>query len=231
MPASPKAYARICGTLYAAVIVLGIFAELYVRSNVVVHGNPAATAANLTAHETLWRAGMVANLLGGALYIAVTLMLYVLLKPVDENVSLLAAFFSLAGCAMTGINVLLDSAALATVDQPAALKTILSLHLPGYCVSLAFFGFYCALLGYLTFRSGYFPKFVGVLLLAGGPCYVINSCMVLLAPVTWNAVPFDITVISGVAELVLTLWLLFVGVNLREWNQRVCSVSPSSAAA
>ena len=143
----------------------------------------------------------------------------------------MAAFFSLAGCAMTGINVLMDYTALSLTGQPAALRTVLSLHLPGYCVSLAFFGFYCTLLGYLTYRSGYFAKFVGVLLLAGGPCYVINSCMILLAPAYWATVPFDITNISGVAELALTLWLLFVGVDLPKWNQKVCSVSPSSAPA
>jgi hypothetical protein len=231
MDTSPKAYARLCGWVYLAVIVLGIFAEFFVRSRIVVHGDPVATAQNLAAAETLWRAGMVANLLAGALYIVVTLMLYVLLAPVDKRLSLLAAFFSIAGCAMTGINVLLDYAALSFASQPAALKTVLSLHLPGYCVSLAFFGFYCTLLGYLTFRSSYFPKYVGVLLLAGGPCYVINSCMVLLAPAFWATVPFDITDISGVAELVLTLWLLVVGVDLPKWKQKVCSVSPSSVPA
>jgi uncharacterized protein DUF4386 len=230
MDTSPKGYARLCGWIYLAVIVLGIFAEFFVRGATIVHGNPEATAQKIAAGETLWRAGTVANLLGGALYIVVTLMLYELLKPVDKKLSLLAAFFSIAGCAMTGINVLLDSAALSLLGQPSALKIVLSLHLPGYCVSLAFFGFYCALLGYLTFRSGYFPKYVGVLLLVGGPCYVINSCMVLLAPAYWATVPFDITTISGVAELVLTLWLLFVGVDLPKWNQKVCSALPSSAA-
>ena len=231
MDTSPKAYARLCGWVYLAVIALGIFAEFYVRGRIVVHGDPVATAQKLAAAETLWRAGMVANLLGGALYIVVTLMLYALLKPVNERLSLLAAFFSVAGCAMTGINVLLDYAALSFTSRPAALHTVLSLHLPGYCVSLAFFGFYCTLLGYLTFRSTYFPKYVGILLLAGGPCYVINSCMVLLAPAYWATVAFDITIISGVAELGLTLWLLFVGVDLAKWNQKACNVSPSSAPA
>lgn len=231
MDTSPKAYARLCGWVYLAVIVLGIFAEFYVRGSIVVHGDPVATAQKLSAAETLWRAGMVANLLGGALYIVVTLMLYELLKPVSQRLSLLAAFFSIAGCAMTGINVLLDFAALSLMSRPAELHTMLSLHLPGYCVSLAFFGFYCTILGYLTFRSTYFPKLVGVLLLIGGPCYVVNSCLVLLVPVWWASVPLDITIISGIAELALTLWLLFVGVDLPKWNQKVCSVSPSSAVA
>ncbi|MBV8434582.1 MAG: DUF4386 domain-containing protein [Candidatus Eremiobacteraeota bacterium] len=226
MLASPKAYARTCGAVYACVIVLGIFAEFYVRGSIVVHGDAVATAAKIAAHETLWRAGMVANLLGGAAYVVVTLMLYVLLEPVDKRISLLAAFFSIAGCAMTGTNVLLDFAALSSTAAPAALKTILGLHLPGYCVSLAFFGFYCALLGYLIVRSGYLPKFVGALLLVGGPCYVLNSCMVLLAPAAWAAVPFDVTTISGVAELVLTLWLLAMGVDVPRWNEKACTVSP-----
>jgi len=231
MDISPKAYARLCGWVYLSVIVLGIFAEFFVRSDIVVRGDPVATAQKLAAAETLWRAGIVANLLGGALYVVVTLMLYVLLEPVNKRLSLLAAFFSLTGCAMTGIIVLLDYAALSFTTQPSALETILSLHLPGYCLSLAFFGFYCTLLGYLTFRSSYFSKIVGALLLAGGPCYAINSCMVLLAPALWAAMPLEITTVSGVAEIALTLWLIVVGVDLPKWNQKACSVSPSSAAA
>src|SRR6516164_10066296 len=97
MLTSPKAYARTCGWLYLAVIVAGVFAEMYVRGNVIVHGNPAATLQKIAAADWLWRAGVVANLIAGACYVAVTLMLYVLLKPAGRNVSLLAAFFSLIG--------------------------------------------------------------------------------------------------------------------------------------
>ncbi|MBV8491365.1 MAG: DUF4386 domain-containing protein [Candidatus Eremiobacteraeota bacterium] len=217
MPTSIKAYARTCGLLYLAVTILGVFSAMYVRGVVVIHGNPAATVASIAAHEPLWRAGILANVFAGAFYIAVTLMLYVLLKPVDERLSLLAAFFSLVGCATGAILPLEDYALVAAPGNVDLAKLLMALHGPSYDVCLTFFGCYCALLGYLMLRSTFFPKFVGALLLLGGVCYVLNTALDFLAPSFWLAFPFDITLISGIAELVLTLWLLVAGVNEQRW--------------
>ena len=96
--ASAKLKARICGVLYLATFVTGIGAES-VRSALIVHGDAAATAARILASEPLYRLSFVAELAGIGCYIAVTAMLYDLLKPVGRTTSLVAAFFSLAGCA------------------------------------------------------------------------------------------------------------------------------------
>ena len=55
----PRLYARIAGALYLIVIVGGIFAEIFVRGRLVVHGDAAATAHNIQAHELLYRLGFV----------------------------------------------------------------------------------------------------------------------------------------------------------------------------
>ena len=55
--ASPRVQARIAGFLYLIVIVGGIFAEIFVRGRLVVHGDAAATAHNIVTHEMLYRWG------------------------------------------------------------------------------------------------------------------------------------------------------------------------------
>jgi len=87
---SPQLYARICGVLYAYILVAGTFAALFVRSKLVVSRDAAATAANIMAGESLFRLGFSAELLHLACDVAVAMLLYALLRPVDRHIALLA---------------------------------------------------------------------------------------------------------------------------------------------
>ena len=60
---SPQAYARLAGILYLFIIVAGFFAEVSVRSKLIVSGDPAATATNIMAHESLFRVGGAGEIL------------------------------------------------------------------------------------------------------------------------------------------------------------------------
>ena len=93
---SPQVYARVCGALYLYIGVAGMFAELFVRSKLIVPGDAAATAANITANELLFRIGFSGELLHLAFDVIVAALLYVLLRPVDRTIALIAAFFRLA---------------------------------------------------------------------------------------------------------------------------------------
>jgi hypothetical protein len=229
--ASPLRLARVGGWLYLIVIVVGIFAEFFVRAKLIVSDDAVATAHSIMASESLWRLGFAFDLIGGALYVAITLILYVLLKPVDRNLSLLAAFFSLVGCAVGAVVALghyaplliLGGADYLNAFDPHQLQALarLSLKLHGYGedVSIVFFGLYCALLGYLIFRSSYFPKFLGVLLIIGGLCYLINSFADFLSPAFSAKIPALILLPPGIAELSLCLWLIVVGVNVPKWRE------------
>ena len=92
--ASPRLWSRIAGVFYLITIVMGVFAEVFARGRLIVRDDAAATATNILAHETLYRLGLAADLVMLAAYIAVTLLLYVLLKPAGKSLSLAAAFFS-----------------------------------------------------------------------------------------------------------------------------------------
>src|SRR6476659_361826 len=101
--ASPQTYARIGGLLYLFIIVAALFAEAYVRGTLIVQGDPAATATRILASETLFRAGLAGEMLTCACDVALAMILYVLLKPVNRNLALLAAFFRLTFVAVYSV--------------------------------------------------------------------------------------------------------------------------------
>ena len=92
---SPQHYARFAGFIYLAIIVLGIFGELFVRGTLIVSGNVVATANAISASLLLWRAGIVGDLLMQALDVPMMVIFYLLLRPVSEGLALFAACMNL----------------------------------------------------------------------------------------------------------------------------------------
>lgn len=84
--------------------------------------------------------------------------------------------------------------------------------------SLVFFGFFCLLLGYVIFKSGFLPRFLGVLMGLAGLCYLTNSFSLFVAPEFANLLFPYILLPCLVAELALGVWLVVMGVNVREWE-------------
>jgi hypothetical protein len=91
----------------------------------------------------------------------------------------------------------------------------------GFGVGLIFFGFACLVMGYLIFRSGYLPKIIGVLMQLAGLAYLVNSFALILAPAVAKVLFPAILLPAFVGELTFCLWLIFKGVNLTRWNERV----------
>jgi len=222
---SPRLKARITGVLYL------VSGTLFVRGMPVVTGDAAATAHKILEHETLFRLGFVAELMSSPLYIAVTLLLYILLRPVNKSLSLLAAFFSLAGSIIGALTSLFHLAPVLVlggshylkvfnVDQLQALALMfLNLHTQGLDISMIFFGFYCLLIGYLILKSTFLPRIIGALLMIAGLCYLINYSATFIAPqFAAHLVPYIL--IPGLAEIVLALWLLVMGLNTERWKEQ-----------
>ena len=90
---SPKTLARIGGALYVFIIVAGIFGELFVRNALIVSGDAAATAANIAAHEGLWRLGIAGDLLMHVADLPLLVIFYVLMRPVNRDLALLVVLF------------------------------------------------------------------------------------------------------------------------------------------
>jgi hypothetical protein len=231
---SPQFYLRLAGLLYLAIIVLGLFGELFVRARLVVSGNPAATAQAIEGAQGLWRAGIAGDLLMHILDIPVTVVLYLLLRPVDEGLALLATFSNLIQTAVLTANklsllvplFLLGGSSYLAAFSPARLQALsyvaIKAHGYGFGVGLIFFGVACLARGYLMLGSGYVPKVFGWLLLLAGASYLINSFALLLAPSVAAALFPGILLPAFVGELSFSLWMIIKGVNLAQWQQRVC---------
>lgn len=225
-PVSPQAYARLGGILYLLIVAAGIFGELIVRGKLVVSGDAAATAAQIAAHETLWRTGIATDLFMHICDIPLMLIFYVLLRPVNKNMAMLALLFNILQTAVLAANKLnLLSATFPLAGEsylkafdPAQLHALAYLNIKthhyGFNTGLIFFGCACLVYGYLIYRSGYFPKVLGVLMAIAGIAYLVNSFTLIIVPQLADQwVPYSL-LLSFIAEFSLCLWLLFKGVRI-----------------
>src|SRR5438477_4600326 len=221
MSATIRVRARMAGLLYLIVGIGGGFAEVFVRGKLVVSGDAAATAANILAHESLYRFGGAAEIISLVGDAALALIFYELFKPAGKSLSLLAAFFRLTFVAVMAGNTLNHFAVLVFLkDAPAHVLQALRLHSLGYNIALVFFGFTCIFLGCLVYRSTFMPRLVGIVMAIAGIGYLINSFVHFLAP-AYGAYAFRyILVPAGLGEMVFILWLLVMGVNSERWKER-----------
>ncbi len=230
---SPQVYARIGGVLYLITIVLGAVGQLFIRGRIVVSGDATTTAANLTAMESLWRLGIASELFLGICTIALTLILYALLRPVNRELALLATFFSLIASAIEAAYSLqlvealspLGNAAYLKAFTPEQLNAMASLaikaHADGFGIALLFFGCFFPVAGYLIFKSGYFPKAIGILYLIPGLSYLTSSFALILVPTFADRFYFVIAGPALIGEASLCLWLLLKGVNVPKWQEKI----------
>jgi len=222
--------ARIAAVLILLTAVLAPFSMIYVPSTLVVPGDAATTANNIGASEGLFRLGIVSDSLVFLLEIVIVVLLYVLLKPVNQTLSLVAAFSRLAMAVIQGINLLnyfavlllLSGAGYLAVFSPDQLHALALLFLGAHeLVALIwglFFGFHLLVLGYLVYKSGYVPRILGVVLVVTSLCYLIQSFGNMLLPQyaeTFAAIGF-----LAIIELAFPLWLLIKGINVEQWEKR-----------
>jgi hypothetical protein len=224
---SPLFKARMAGACQLLEAITATFGQVIVLGRLVVSGNAAATAANILGHERLFWLGFASSLLGVAFHIAWALLIYVLLRPVNRTLSLLAAFFVLVCCAMQALTSLFFLAPLVilqggsslsafTADQLQSLALMfLKLNSYAFQIDLVFFGFWCILTGYLIFRSTFLPRVLGVLVMISGLGWVTY-----LYPPLANYLSLYIAAASALGEVPLELWLIVKGVNVQRWKEQ-----------
>lgn len=219
--------ARIAGALY---VLLGVVAPLrlmYIPGELFVKGDAAATAAKIAANESLFRLGLLGDVLTGVIVLFVAFALYRLLAPVDER---LAKLMVILGALMVTpiyfLNTLNDFAALAlATDAPylaaftdpqrdALAYLFLRLHGFGVTVNQVFWGLWLFPMGLLMWRSGFLPKLLGVALFINGAAYLTQATVDLLWPLQSAAVAgWLFPALLG--EVVVMLWLLIMGAKPR----------------
>jgi hypothetical protein len=215
---------RLAGLLYLLTSILGFFAMGYVPNKLIVSGNAAATASNISASETLFRLGIAGELLGQAGFIFVALALYDLFKGVNRRHASLMVILIVVSVPIAFMNELNTIAALvlmrgadfvATLAQPqreALAMLFLTLHHYGFVVAEIFWGLWLFPLALLVYRSRFLPRFLGVWLGIAGFAWVILSLTSLLLPQYAGKV-FTFSQIGSFGEIVFLLWLLIKGAN------------------
>ena len=224
--ASPRPSARITGAVYLLYFLTAALGEFFMRG-IVVDGDAAATANNILAHQPLFRLGLATALIATGGYIAVTALFYGLFKHVNRSLCLVAAFFSLVGCAILAFSSLFRFAPLVVlggsqylgvfkVEQLRAVALLfLELNAQAGNIYLVFFGLFNLLIGYLIFKSTFLPRILGVLMALSG-----LGWLTFLSPPLANYLLTYIAVLGIIAELSLMLWLLVRGVNVQRWKER-----------
>jgi hypothetical protein len=230
---SPQRYARTGGALYLAIIVLGAFAEGFVTNKLVVPSDPAATAHNILVSSALWRLSVAGDLIVALCAVPLLWIEYLLLRPVSKPLVLLAVLFNVVSLAVEAISKLFLLVVMPTLGnadylkafEPQQLQILASLALKShdiaFNIALIFFGCTCLVNGYLIFKSGYFPRLIGVLMQVAGLSYLIACFAALFAPTFADLIIPAILVPPLIGESSFCLWLLVKGVNIAKWKERV----------
>ena len=228
---SPLFKARAAGFFWLMTILTGMFAFV-MGGRFIVPGDAATTATNIMANESLYRSAFAANIIATACYLTVTLFIYVLLKPVSRNISLLGAFFSLTGCAagvvscllfLAPINILGGAKYLSvySVEQLQAVALAFgALSLQANDLGMVFFGLHVLSIGYLIRRSTFLPRILGAFLAVAGVCYLTNSFANFLSLPFKAYLPPFVAIAALLGEGSLTGWLLLKGVNVERWKEQ-----------
>lgn len=223
---------RVAGALYLAIFLLYPLSTV-VRSALVVPGDAATTAQNVAANQTLFRWGIAGEATVFLIEIALAGVLYVLLRPVNRSMSLAGALARAAeGIVMAAGNLLASVVTLVVVggagylaafspEQRDALALLFQ-DVNEYMILTwgFFFALHLVLTGWLVYRSGFFPKITGVLLVLAGVGYFAQSYGTIVAPGLTDVLSTVVLVLAIPGELVFALWLLIKGIDEEAWQAR-----------
>lgn len=210
--------------LYPIWMIVGIFSIIYVPTTLIVTEDAATTAGNILANESLFSMGIAGSLITQLIQIAAVLVLYKLFKPVDENHASLMVIFALVGVPIAMLNTLNRIAALLLLsgddylkvfgaDQLQALMMFfLNLNEHGVIIASFFWGLWLFPLGYLIYKSGYFPKIFGVLMTVAGFGYLIGSFTSILLS-NYEAIATVLELMT-VGETLFIVWLVLKGAKI-----------------
>ena len=222
-----KRTARFAGLLYLMSAIIFPYGVIYVPSQIMVRGDVATTANNILANEFLFRTGIVGNLIGQVIFVLLVLVLYRLLKQVNEHQAKFMSALVIAGVSIAFIGEVFKITALMILkggilestepDQMNDLVTIL-LKLGSYGTQMVqlYWGLWLIPFGHLVYRSGFIPRILGVLLILNGIAYMILCFTFLLFPDNQTIIVKIATPFLFLGEFPILLWLLIKGVKVKQ---------------
>lgn len=229
---SPKRLARIAGVLYLIVAIFAAYA-FSVITGLYVAGDAATTTANVVANSRLVRMAVVFDLIQATAWVFLALTLYRLIKHVHPHTALTMVVLVAIGAGIVCLNTILGfeslqvatnssyAAALGAGGANALVLMLLDAQHYGISSAAIFMGLWLFPLGYLTYKSGMFPKALGIGLIAAGVCYLVNVLTAFLAPAL-RALTYDyVSIPIWIFELWMVLYLLIIGVRTVKPGERL----------
>lgn len=218
-----KRISRIAGILYLLVVITGMFSLAYVPKQLFAWEDPAKTFSNIIAHETLFRAGIASSAICYLAFIFLVFTLYRLLRPVNESYAKTMAILAITSVPISFMNLankynildLIHNAGQATTaSQGLPAQAMLYLHQydNGIMVSAIFWGLWLLPFGYLVYRSKFFPRILGIILMLGCFAYLINFFgNTLSAGYQQSGISQYLRLLPAIGEIGTCLWLLLIG--------------------
>src|SRR3954468_23440419 len=232
---SPRTKGRFAGAVYLLYIIAGVYAQTFVSERFIVFSDAAKTASNILANQSLYRIGFTVYLIEMAGQIATVVLFYQLLKPVSRTGAMLAAAFELTGCGIKIFSRLFYFAPLLVLGTgapylgvfskeqlDAIALLLLKINDYGAAIALAFFGFSTLLQGWLVYRSGFLPRWLGVIAMISG-----LGWLTFLSPPLGMRLFIYVALFALIGVVAMIGWLLTVGVNDQRWRQRAAQAAAS----
>jgi hypothetical protein len=232
---SPRTKGRFAGAIYLLYVIAGIYAQAFISERLIVFSDAARTASNILANQSLYKLGLTVYLLEMAGQIATVVLFYQLLKPVSRTGAMLAAAFELTGCGIKIFSrlfyfvplILLSSGASSlsafSKEQLDSISLLLlRINDNGAAIALAFFGFSTVLQGWLVYKSGFLPRWLGVVAIIGG-----FGWLTFLSPPLGMRVFMYVAVYALLGLLAMIGWLLTIGVDDQRWRARAAEAEVS----
>lgn len=226
--AAPRTRARVTGVVYLLYFLTAVASALIppaIGGPVPLPSNADAFASSVSSNTASYEIATAVALVSTILYVALGGLFYLLFRPVSRTLALLMLVFTLAESVITAIGGLLQLAPITVLNGSAYLNVFdarqlhalallfLQLSAQSGAVALAFGGVFELLLGYLIYRSGFLPRFIGVLVALAGVAW-----LTFLYPPLSTFLLTEVEVLGFVAELALMLWLLIRGVDSKRWT-------------
>ncbi len=232
---SPKRLARIAGVLYLLNAITAGFAYGFVEIKMYVAGNAATTAGNVVANSGLVRLGVVADLFQATVWVFLAMILSLLLKHVNKSAASAMVALVAIGTSIVCLNAVFEFeglrvatsavnlAALGTGGSHALVLLLLDTQHYGILIAQIFYGLWLVPLGYLAYKSaGWFPRWLGVLLIVGGVCYLVDLLALFLVPDFGQNIHLFVGVIpTTIAEVSMVIYLLVIGVKTSRPENRI----------
>ncbi len=223
-PISLRTAALVVGLTILVMALIAPFSELFIYPKLINPTNAAETVKNITSNKTLFVSAIFGYLLTFSGDIVVSWALYILMKPVNEPLSLLTAWIRLVFSVMALVALLNLVAVFKLLTNHdylimfgqtqlyAQVMLYLTTFRSGYHFGILFFSIHLILLGYLVFKSHYIPNIMGLLLIISGIGYLTDT----LKPFLFPDFNLRFITITFFGELIFMLWLLIKGSRIKE---------------